>query len=204
MPTNLSYTTLTDVINEPHTWLCKQMGLAKLTTRQMGEGKAAHRIIQNHVAGIEYDERLKNLKCKFDIVERHDQDEATHFVVKVNDDYNIHGYLDGIDTITPSFLEIKTSSSPWSMGQFARLIQWRIYALSNLKYSVAWFITCTRDLKRVAVYKQAVTDADRVAALAWIQKGIDIIDSGDFTYNGIGHSRACPYVHCPICGDMFD
>ena len=48
MKVQLSYTTINDLINEPHTWLCKQMGLKKFEYSAMREGKEAHRIIQDH------------------------------------------------------------------------------------------------------------------------------------------------------------
>lgn len=46
-----AYSTLNALINEPHTWMCKQMGLETFSTFQMEEGRDAHRVIQQHVSG---------------------------------------------------------------------------------------------------------------------------------------------------------
>ena len=194
----LSYTTINNLILEPHTWLCKQMGLPTFTTGAMTEGKAAHKVIQEHVSGRVIDPRLEMVKCTFKTVETKDQDPATHFLIPHSKNYAVHGYLDGLDI--DRFLEIKTSSNPWSMGQFARLMQWRVYALSNPAYKTAWFITCTRDLRNPAVYKIDVTDKDRQMAREWIDKGIAIIEAGNFDYNGTGRSHFCNYIGCPFCG----
>jgi len=86
----LSYSTINELILEPHTWLCKQLELPRRTTDAMKEGKLAHRIIQDHVSGKVIDPRLKDIIVKFPIVEQPTfntageeiPDPATHFVVK--------------------------------------------------------------------------------------------------------------------------
>jgi len=195
----LSYTTINELINEPHTWLCKQMGLKRWTTTQMNEGKEAHRIIQQHLSGKQFDERLAGITVRFPIVEEGDRDERTHFVVKIDDEYSVHGYLDAKDPENKRLGEIKTSSTPWTLGKFYQLTQWKIYALSG-DYTEAVFITGTRDLKRMAVYKTAITEKHKQEAVAWIKKGISIIEAGDFSYTGNGRSRWCNYIGCPFCG----
>src|SRR5579862_4855327 len=102
----LSYTTLYDLINEPHTWLCKQMNLKKFSNEYMAEGKEAHRIIQEHISGKNFDDRLKGIAVKFPVVEETDRDERTHFTVPVASGYNVHGYLDGLDPENKRLLEI--------------------------------------------------------------------------------------------------
>lgn len=195
----LSYSTINELILEPHTWLCKQMGLKRMTYKAMDEGKEAHLIIQKHVSGKLLDERLKNITVRFPVVEERDFDERTHFTVGIDGEYNIHGYLDGIDPENKRFLEIKTSSSPWGIAKFHKLMQWRIYALSG-DFTEAVFITCTRDIQRVAMFKLDISEKHKQEALDWIKKGIAIIESGDFSYTGQGKSRYCNYINCPFCG----
>jgi hypothetical protein len=201
MKVQLSYTTINDLINEPHTWLCKQMGLKKFEYSAMREGKEAHRIIQDHVSGVRLDERLSKITVRIPIVERFDRDPQTHFVYEVNEKYSVHGYLDGLDPESKTLMEIKTSSNPWSIGKFYYLMQWKIYALAlNLDHAI--FITCTRDLQRPAVYPMKITAQQKQAAKDWINKGIAILEKGDFSYNGIGRSRYCGYINCPYCGGV--
>lgn len=195
----LSYTTLNDLINEPHTYLCKVMGLQKFTTPQMNEGKEAHRIIQAHISDIKFDERLGMITEHFPIVEEKDQDEKTHFTYPINDTYAIHGYIDGINLENKRFLEIKTSSTPWSIQKFNKLIQWKIYALSG-DFEEVVFITCTRDIRKVAKYSIKITTDHIQEALDFINKGIAILESGDFSYKGQGKSKYCNYIGCPFCG----
>lgn len=195
----LSYSTINELINEPHTWLCKQLGLKRLTTNAMTEGKEAHKVIQAHVSGKVLSEKLKDITVTFPIVEEKERDERCHFTYEIDSEYSIHGYLDGLDPENKRMLEIKTSSTPWSMAKFANLMQWRIYALFG-DFTEAVFITCTRDLLKPAVYKMAITEKHKQEALAWIKKGIDIIESGNFDYTGQGRSFFCNYINCPFCG----
>lgn len=194
----LSYTTLNELILEPHTWLCKQMGLPRWTTDAMNEGKEAHKAIQGHVSGKLLDPRLKDLTVKFPIVEERDQDPRTHFLIKIDDEYSVHGYLDGIDPENKRFLEIKSSSTPWGIAKFYNLVQWKIYALSG-DYQEAVFVTCTRDVRKVAKYSTPILPKHRDEAIAFIKKGIAIIESGDFSYKSSGRSRYCNYIGCPYC-----
>lgn len=195
----LSYSTINELINEPHTWLCKQLGLKRLTTNAMKEGKEAHGVIQAHVSGKALDERLKNITVTFPIVEEKERDERCHFTYDIDSEYSVHGYLDGLDPENKRILEIKTSSTPWGMAKFHSLMQWRIYALFG-DFTEAVFITSTRDLKSPAVYTLPITDKHRQEALDWIQKGIKIIESGNFDYKGEGRSFYCNYIACPFCG----
>ncbi len=194
----LSYTTLNDLITCPHSWLCRQMGLSKKTFGFMTEGKEAHRIIQAHVSGKQLDPRLEKITVKFPIVEETDQDEKTHFEFAFNKKYGVHGYLDGLDLENGRILEIKTSSTPWSMNKFYQLMQWRIYALSNSVYKEAWFITTTRDLKKPNTFMLNITEKDKEKALKYIQMGIDIIESGKFDPT----NTKCNYIGCPFGCDQ--
>ncbi len=195
----LSYSTLNELINEPHTWLCKQMGLPRMTSRAMQEGTDAHGVIQRHVSNVEKDPRLKTLTLFFPVVETKRQDPATHFQCEINAEYSVHGYMDGKNEPEGKGLEIKTSSTPWGMTKFYNLVQWKIAALAQPWLNEMWFITCTRDLKNPMCFNTPVTDKHREQALEFIKKGIAIIEGGDFSYNGVGRSRYCNYIGCPFC-----
>ena len=196
----LSYSTLNELINCPHTWLCKQMGLQRFRTQAMQEGADAHTVIQRHVSGVERDPRLSKLMLYFPVVETRQQDPATHFEYQIDDEYSIHGYMDGKHEELERGLEIKTSSTLWGMTKFYNLMQWRIAALAQPWLKEMWFITATRDLRNPVCFTLPVTDKHRQEALAWIQRGIAIIESGDFSYDGQGRSRYCNYLNCPFCG----
>lgn len=196
----LSYSTINELINEPHTWLCKQMGLSRITTFQMREGSEAHKVIQRHISNVQKDERLSAINLFFPTVETEDRDPKTHFIHKLNEEYSIHGYMDGKDEEKGIGLEIKTSSNPWGMTRFYNLMQWRIAALAQPWLKEMWFISCTRDLRNPVAFKLNVTDKHREEALDWIQKGINIIENAEFEYTGTGKSRYCNYIDCPFCG----
>ena len=196
----LSFSTLNDLVNEPHTWLCKQMGLQKRHTWQMQSGTDAHQVIQLHVSGEKNDDRLEKINATFPIVEHKKQDEATHFTFPINDEYGIHGYVDGLNPEQKSILEIKTSSKPWGLSQFYRLMQWRLYALGLPEMKSVFCITANRNLSQIKTYSFEINEQHRKEAMAWIQKGIDIIESGDFAYKDSRPSRYCGYINCPFCG----
>ncbi len=199
----LSYTTLNSLILEPHTWLCKQMGLKTFSNIYMLEGKKAHRIIQAHVSGKQKSLLLNNLNgAYFPIVEEEEFDKRLEFYYEINDKYAIHGYMDGKDKPNPTKgLEIKTSSKPWGLMQFYRLPQWKMAALAQPSLKEMWFITATRDLSRVEKpYMIPVTEKHKQEGLEFVKKGISIIESGDFDYKGVGKSRYCFYENCPFCG----
>lgn len=196
----LSYSTLNELINEPHTWACKQMGLPRKTFYFMTQGTEAHGVIQRHISGVQKDPRLTNITVEFPVVETQRQDPATHFEAKIDDEYSIHGYMDGKDEAHGRGLEIKTSSNPWGLAKFMQLPQWKMAALAQPWLKEMWFITCTRDLKNPVTFNTPVTENHKQQALDFVTKGIEIIKSGDFSYNGIGRSRYCNYIDCPYCG----
>jgi hypothetical protein len=175
------------------------MGLERQAFKAMDEGKEAHRIIQQHVSGKLLDTRLEKITVRFPVVEERDFDTRTHFKKGIDGLYAIHGYLDGIDPENKRFLEIKTGFIPWGIAKFHSLMQWRLYSLLG-EFNEAVFITCTRDLKKVAMFKLDITEKHKQEALDWIKKGIAIIESGEFSYTGQGKSRYCLYINCPFCG----
>jgi hypothetical protein len=196
----LSFSTLNDLINEPHTWLCKQMGLEKRKTWQMNAGTEMHQVIQQHVSGQKKDKRLDAITLTFPVVETKSQDPLTHFEIPLDEEFGLHGYVDGFNLAEKRLLEIKTSSKPWGITQFYRLMQWRIYALGMPDMDSIFLITANRELSQIKTYSIDVTDNHREEAKAWARKGINIIKQGDFRYKGEGPSRWCGYINCPFCG----
>jgi len=205
MKTNLSYSTMNAVINEPHVWLCKQMGLKTYQTNAMAEGKAAHRIIQDHVSGVKINEALakKNLPT-FSIVEEKEWDDRLKTTFEINDKYSFHGWLDGKEPERGDLLEIKTGKS-WSVGEFARLVQWKLYAVGEPKYKKIYFVNAPRDPEiwmpeTIKIFAQDLTPEHAKAAQDFITKAIDIIEHiKEQTLNIPYKSRYCYYIDCPFC-----
>lgn len=202
--TYLSYSTLNAVINEPHVWLNHINKLPKYTTKFFEEGKEAHKIIQEHVSGKTLNPLLKDLPL-FSQVEEIDFDPKTKIEYQLNDKYALHGYVDGFNEDKSSILEIKTSGTPWSMGQFSSLMQWRIYGLATPTAKSIYLVNTPRDPKlwserTIKIFNSDITEADRQKALSWIQKGIDVIENiGDYNLFPEKKSRWCFFVNCPYC-----
>ena len=190
----LSYSSLTNIHNG-HEWLNRQFGIPVPDYPFLKEGKEAHRIIQDHVSGKKKHEFLKHIEIDFPIVEE-ESDEKDYkkywegkkkckFSFIVKDKYEISGYLDGLDPKNDRFLEIKTSSQLWSMSKFKNDIQRKIYALAHPKFTDAYLITGSKDSKvwekePPKLYSVSLTQKDRDEALAWIMKGIKILEEGKF------------------------
>lgn len=162
------------------------MGFKQPDNIYFREGKICHRIIQDHVARIKTHKSLKHILYQFPIVEIEDFDPRCKFEFEV-DSYTIIGYYDGLNWKNKRFLEIKSSSTLWTMGKFQKAIQRKIYALANpKKLDEACLITGSRkpaDWKTQPpkFYKVPLTQQDRDEALTWIKEGIKIIKAGEFT-----------------------
>lgn len=178
----LSYSSLEMLHSHPHTWLLKQMGIPQPENDFFEEGKICHRIIQDHVARIKTDDRLKHILIQFPVVEVEDFDKKCYFEFPMGD-YLIRGYYDGLDIENGRFLEIKSGSS-WSFSKYQKSFQRKLYALSNLAFKEAYLILCarspqewTKDLPKT--FKLPLTDQDREEAKQWVLDGIKILESGD-------------------------
>jgi len=149
------------------------------------EGKICHRIIQDHVARIKTDKALKHILVHFPIVEVVDFDPQCKFSFKVGD-HIFRGFYDGLDWKNKRFLEIKSSSTLWTVGKFQQAIQRKIYALANPILEEAYLITCSRKpsdwtTQLPKVFKVPLTNQDREEALTWIKDSIKMIEAGEFT-----------------------
>ena len=196
----LSYSTINMLYEASHNWINKQMGIKQEDKIWFTQGKEAHRIIQDHVSGRKKDPRLEHITFHFPIVEEEDFDERTKFIIKVNEEYQVRGYMDGFNLETKQMLEIKSSSTLWTAGKYATLMQRKVYALGRPDMVEGVLITCSRDPNKWAVEKPKtvivqMTDADRAEAKEWIAKGIEIIEKGDFK-GGLDEHGRCTNPRC--------
>lgn len=190
----LSYSTINNCLqpDNSHNWLNKQMGLEPEDHPWYHQGNECHRIIQDHVAGIKKHPSLAHITEVFPVVEKVDRDPDCHFEIPLTagmkdgsqKSFLVHGYIDGIDKENDRFLEIKSSSTPWGIGKFNSAMQRKIYGLSG-DYKLSYLITCKRDPEEwkknpPKIFKVPVTAADRVEAIEWIQKAVQIIAEGKF------------------------
>lgn len=191
----LSYSSLNNIHNG-HEWLNKQMGIPVPDYPFLSEGKEAHRIIQDHISGKKKDPRLKHIEIEFPIVEEKDFDERCKFTFQVTPEYEIFGYIDGLDPKNKRFCEIKTSSTPWSMTKFRDAMQRKIYSFALLDYEEAYLITGKKDPEKWSngdlpkVYSIKITQKDRDDAWAWIADGIAKLEAGDFS-GGLDENGKC-------------
>lgn len=187
----LSYSSLNLLHECPHNWLNKMMGIPQEDKKFFQEGRESHRIIQEHVSGKKIDERLKHIEYKFPIVEKVDFDPDCKFSFKfgvrsTHEEYDLIGFFDGANIEESRILEIKTSSSPWSISKYMNSVQRKIEALATTGFKESCLITGSRnpdDWKGdpPKVYMLPFTESDRKEAMEWVMEGIYILSSGDFT-----------------------
>jgi len=200
----LSYSTINNCLqpNNSHNWLNKVMGLKPEERAYWKEGREAHAIIQKHVSGEEEHPALAHITDRFPIVERVDFDPHCKFNFTIEDGkYNVIGFYDGLDPENKRFLEIKTSSKPWSVGKFKSSIQRKLYALAHPELTESILITCRKDpllweLEKPKRFKVPITKQDREEATEWILDGIRLLESGDFTgglEDGVCRNPWCYY-----------
>lgn len=195
----ISYSTLNSLRNCRQTWLCKISKLQTVEFPWFTSGKVAHDAIQKHISAKESDPRLvgKLDIPFFPIVEEKDFDERTGFEIIVGE-YAMRGFLDGLDKENGRAVEIKTSSTPWTLKQFHEAIQKDIYALAFPWIKESYLINCTKDLTNIKTFKVPITQKNRDRASKWIQEGIEIIESGDFEGGENINCRMCVYRDsCP-------
>lgn len=203
----LSYSSL-NYLNggKSHEWLNKQLGIPVPDYPFLKEGTEAHRIIQAHVSGKSKNEFLKHIEVTFPVVEEKDFDERCKFSFKlkgldghpnplIKGEYEIFGFVDGLDKKNKRFLEIKTSSNPWGMTQFRDAIQRKIYALAFQDFKEAYLITGSKDPAKwekeaPKLYCMSLSRKDREDAFNWIIEGIKILESGDFK-GGLDENGKC-------------
>ncbi len=194
-----SYSTLNFLHTHSHCWINRMMGIKAEQNASMKKGIDGHEIIQRHVGGIKSDPRIEYLTEQFPIVEPKDK-ESCKFVFQFMG-YDILGFLDGDDPDNKRFLEIKLSSSPWSLKQFKDAVQRKIYALAKPEYTSATLITGSLypdewPGKRLKVIQVPLTDKDREEAKIWMKEGIEVFENGDFN-GGLDEDGRCTDPRCP-------
>jgi hypothetical protein len=200
----LSYSTINMLYQASHNWINKQIGLRPEEKAIYQEGKKAHDIIERHLSGKECHPQLVHLNFSFPIVEEKDFDERLKFNIELNDSllklvdprdprfyqpkdsYNIIGFADGLNQPAGYFLEIKTSSVPWTIKKFFDSEQRKLYALGFAWANRAICISGQRDpakwaTEKVKAYSLPCTPKDHADAILWVLGGIKIIESGDYT-----------------------
>lgn len=202
----LSYSTMNGLIHEPHTWLNKQMGLPTRTTAAMQEGKDAHRILQDHCSGVKLEPLFKNLPT-FSQVETIDRDPKMEVRFKINSKYEFHGYVDGRSPERADYLEAKFGKV-WSPGDFARLVQWKLYSIGLLEYNKVWMVNAPRNPAEwndltIRVYNQDITPAHAQQGWKFIAEAIHTIEHlHEMELRTQFPSRWCNYIDCPFCGKL--
>lgn len=164
------------------------------------KGHEGHRLIQDHVAGIKKHEFLEHITEHFSIVEKVDFDKDCKFTMTIRG-YEFIGFFDGKNPENKRFLEIKLSSTPWSLGKFKDSIQRKVYALAEPTYTKAVLITGSLEpvewkTNKLKVFELGLTQKDRDEALDWINKGLDIFEAGDFN-GGLDENGRCTDRFCP-------
>ena len=208
----LSFSTIQNCLqpDNSHNWLNKQMGKQVPDQVYFGEGKACHRIIQDHVAGTKKDARLSHIPIEFEIVEEIEKDPRTEFVFNINEmatkilgedpklskQYNFHGFRDGLNKEKTSMLEIKSSSTLWSIGKFMSSIQRKCYGIDG-HLEKAYLITCPRDPQqwgriKPKYFSMPFTEQDRREAITWILAGVRVLETGTFSGGLVDGQCALP------------
>lgn len=200
---SLSYSTMNALINEPHTWVNKQMGLKTFRSKYMEDGLAAHKIIQEHVSGAVLNDLLKDLPL-FSVVEKVDFDEDCKVTKVINDKYIFTGFVDGLNPKKGEMLEIK-SGRRWSPGDFKKLVQWKLYLWAKPEYKKIWLVNVPGDTnlwmpETIRVFNTTVTDKDIIEAEAFIQKAIYVIEHiKEYELHQEKRSSWCYYQECSFC-----
>lgn len=190
--------------HEPHTWLCKIMGLKTYTSDAMEGGKTAHAIVQTSVSSPVKHKLLTTLP-DFANVEREDFDPKMRIQFDINDKYVFNGFMDADNPSTLEFAEFKFGKR-WSPGDFAKLAQWKLYAVGKPDYKKVWFVNAPIDPNlwnqdTVRIFNIDITPKHLEEAKQFIEKSIYIIDHiKEQELHRDFRSRWCYYIDCPYCG----
>lgn len=201
----LSFSTMKDLYEMPHTWINKIMGIEKdyrpETLRAFDKGKSIHRVVQDHVSGRLFNASLENITEQFPIVEVEDFDPQCKFRIEIDEEFDVIGFVDGKNCDTRKVLEVKTSSGGyWSPAKFKKSPQRKISALAELWAEYSYLITAHSDMTKWTVMppktiQVPITKEDRDDAMEYIMGAIKIIKSGNFTSDL--EDGVCTHYNCP-------
>lgn len=202
----LSYTSLNSAIKEPHTWLCKQMGLKTTSSPAMLLGKAAHEIVQKHLSGAEIHPILKEIDLPaLPVVEEKDFDERLKFIFTYRE-YEIRGFLDARKEDWSEIGDIKSGGKVWSGTDFAKSDQFPLYTFCKPEIQKVWLIAVPINLElwskdSIKIHNTDVTAEYRARGKDFIDRGIHVIEHiNDFELYKKEPSFDCYYIGCPFCG----
>jgi len=200
----LSYSTVNMLHTASHNWLNKQMGLRPEDKWYFKEGKVAHKILQEHISGTKRHMLLSTFKdfdnLIYPIVEKVDFDPDCKLEKRLDTVYNLIGFVDARTEDWKKILEIKTSSKTWSLLDFKHSMQRKVYCYAHPEIEVATLITCPRKQEEwnennVKIFIVPTSKKDAEEAKEWIDQGIKIIESGDFT-GGLNENGVCVDPYC--------
>lgn len=202
---HFSYSTIKNCLqpDNSHNWLNKLWEIKHKASPAMKAGGENQRIIQMHVSGEKKDPRLSYLTETFPIVEKRQFDKDCKFTLQIGS-YEVIGYFDGKDPDRLRSLEIKLSGglngknpTPWSIGDFRDSMQRKIYTLAEPTYKTSVIITGSlnpdhwgNEMTRLKVREVENTEQDKKEAMKWLEAGIAVFESGDYT-GGLDENGRC-------------
>jgi len=200
--TLLSYSLINSIISCPHTYLNRLLGMKQITSSNMAKGIAAHDRIKNHLTGQAPHEKLTKLP-DFPIVERESFDPQIK-IIKDLGKYEVVGY---VDFRTDDWKKVGDAKSgkKWSVGDFQRLMQWRVYSYLKPEIEKFYLVNVPFDQNawndtNVLIFNTDVTQSDRDKGKDFIDKGIYVIEHiKDQELKYEGHHPACWYADCSFC-----
>lgn len=172
----------------PHNYLNKINKIPQPESDALVEGKAAHRIMQDHVCGKKPHEDFEHIDLHFPIVEHFDFDPRCKFEVPFQE-HTIIGFIDGLDKpvqYNPTrMLEGKFSSSPWSLNKYKNDPQRKIYGWAVRSLTEAYLITGKRrpeewKTHKIKTARVPFVTKDYADAEEWMLFAINKIKNGDF------------------------
>lgn len=183
----LSYTTINDLYQSPHSFINKQLGIKKPTNEYMEKGKKCHEEIQNHLRKTAVNPKIQ-LDLDFTTIEYHCR--KSH-----NKKYVFHGYCDAVNFASKTFLEIKSVNSKlWGNSQLESSMQPRYYSwVTGLRKM--YLYTCLFDYSQSKLFYREFTDKDWEQAKKWAEGAVDIIEKGDLRSDLVNNkcNGICPY-----------
>lgn len=200
----LSHSTLKMLYEHPHCWLNRQMKAVVPDNPYFKRGHRLQDLITAHLNGKKVREDLKHIHYSFPTLELVDFDPNCKISFPINDKYEMIGYLDGANYPDKISLEIKTSTKMWSLNDFNKAMQRRIYNIA-FPFTENVLITAIADenlwhIEPPKVFSIPVTEQDKQECWDWIHGGIKILEEGDFTkdlVDGKCVDRFCLYgVNC--------
>lgn len=194
MKTRLSYSTVKMLHEASHIWVNRMLGIPRVDYPWFQEGRRLHRIVQDHVSGKKTVKALSEFTDRFPLVEEVDFDPRMKFTMPYKGEYELFGFVDGMDKDSMRLLEIKTGTM-FSYQKFLRSMQRKLYQMAFMGYSVVLF-TCDHEVTPYKTYEtKPITAAEVQEVTRWIDEGIAIIESNVFT-GGLDASGKCALRYC--------